>query len=27
MRQVCSHSMALERLLDHMLPAQVLQPA
>ena len=27
MRQVCSHSMALERLLDNMLPAQVLQPA
>lgn len=27
LRRVCSHSMALERLLDHMLPAQALQPA
>lgn len=27
LRHVCSHSMALERLLDHMLPAQALQPA
>ncbi len=27
LRRVCSHSMALERMLDHMLPVQALQPA